>query len=183
MGDKNLKFYVERLYELRDLMNIIYTRSKEKNLNTIKILREKFEKSIIKHNVKLLEDSINSKNFKRFKQENPNYLDTYVPLCKKYISILKLINDKKQKQTLIFHLRLEALKIRDEQRRLNQRYNVPDTPNTDNKILNNQIENDLNYKLQRNNSQNQIQNNNYQNQNLNRVVTINLKERGIRMNQ
>ena len=138
-------------------MNIIYTRSKEKNLNTIKILREKFEKSIIKHNVKLLEDSINSKNFKRFNQENPNYLNTYVPLCKKYISILKLINDKKQKQTLIFHLRLEALKIRDEQRRLNQSYNVPSSP--DKPLPKPEA------------------------QNLNRVVTINLKERGIRMNQ
>tara|TARA_B100000941_G_C27988217_1_gene294496 strand:- start:84 stop:500 length:417 start_codon:yes stop_codon:yes gene_type:complete len=138
-------------------MNIIYTRSKEKNLNTIKILREKFEKSIIKHNVKLLEDSINSKNFKRFNQENPNYLKIYVPLCKKYISILKLINDKKQKQTLIFHLRLEALKIRDEQRRVNQSYNVPSSP--DKPIPKPEP------------------------QNLNRVVTINLKERGIRMNQ
>lgn len=183
-NNKSLGFYRGRLYELRDLLNIVYNRCREKNIEPAKIIRQKFDDTIIKHNLKILLESITEKNLKSYNyiyNYNPNYIKSYVNLCNKYINILKLIYNKTDDVGLLLDLRLESLKIiHEENKNISNQLSIdlPDVPNkkTENISMNitdkNSVKDSVKDRISK-----------YQNTNLNKVVTIDLKKRGIRMNQ
>ena len=176
MTDKNLGFYKSRLYELRDLLNIVYTRCRDKKLDPTIILRKKFDRNILNHNIKLLSESLTRKNIESYNY-NINYIKSYVNLCKKYINILKLITNKTDDEGLLLDLRLESLKIIHEEYKNTENQlsvDLPDVPNkkTENISMNISDKSNVKDRISK-----------YQNTNLNQVVTIDLKKRGIRMNQ
>ena len=144
MSNKNLDYYQKRLQEISEILNILYIRGSKSNKKTILFIR-KFDSELVNINTDILKKSLTSDNSMRFNLGNPSYNSEYVPLCQKYIKIMKNIHNTQNEILVVQELRLESKKIEKEILEFNKL--MVSLPNVPNDVNNRSKLNNMNIKI------------------------------------